>query len=366
MFARTTRMLAGTAVVAGLVWMTAARTGVTAAVPDEGPVLQSIGPMTFGPGGVLFAADTTGATIYALDLGEQAAGGKDGAADVAGIDQKIAAMLGTDAASVRVTDLVIHPKTHNAYISVMRGTGADAKPALMRVDGAGTIAPIAVDKLKYTKVALSNAPTPGTDGRRNPRADSITDMAYVDGKLIVAGLSNEEFASKLWSVPYPFTTADRGTSVEIYHGNHGGFETRAPVMTFLPYRVGTEAMIVAAYTCTPLVKFGLDALKPGQKVVGHTMMDLGAGNQPIDMIQYTKSGQGYLLMANSSFGVIKVPTAQFATAPAITAKVDTAGSFERIASMTGVQQLDALDAQRSVAVTSATDGSRSLTITALP
>ena len=45
------------------------------------------------------------------------------------------------------TALAIHPRTKNAYISVMRGTGADAKPVLLRVDGAGAIEPIAVEKL---------------------------------------------------------------------------------------------------------------------------------------------------------------------------------------------------------------------------
>jgi hypothetical protein len=41
-------------------------------------------------------------------------------------------------------------------------------------------------------------------------ADSITDMSFVDGKLVVAGLSNEEFASKLRTIAYPFTTVDPG------------------------------------------------------------------------------------------------------------------------------------------------------------
>ena len=31
----------------------------------------------------------------------------------------------------------------------------------------------------------------------NPRVRTITDMAYVNGQLIVAGLSNEEFSSTL-------------------------------------------------------------------------------------------------------------------------------------------------------------------------
>src|SRR5687768_4623775 len=94
---------------------------------DTAAALQSIGPLTFGPNDVLFAADTQGATIYAFELGAAATGGAAGTKDVEGVDGKIAALLGTDAASITVTDLAIHPTTKNAFISVMRGQGAEAK-----------------------------------------------------------------------------------------------------------------------------------------------------------------------------------------------------------------------------------------------
>ena len=113
--------------------------------------------------------------------------------------------------------------------------------------------------------------------RRNPRADSITDMAFVDGRLIVAGLSNEEFASKLRTIAYPFSTVEPGTSVEIYHGNHGALETRSPVYTFVPYTVDNTPHLIAGYLCTPLVKFPVSALTGTQKVVGTTIAELGVG-----------------------------------------------------------------------------------------
>ena len=65
-------------------------------------------------------------------------------------------------------------------------------------------------------------------------------MAFADGRLWVAGLSNEEFASKLRAIPYPFATSMRGTSVEIYHGNHRAVETRSPVNAFVPYALNGE------------------------------------------------------------------------------------------------------------------------------
>ena len=100
---------------------------VPVAAADAGPQMTSIGPLTFGPDGVLFAADPQSAAIYALELGDKASGGAAGARGVAAIDQKIAALLGTEAKAIIVTDMVVHPRTKNAYISVMRGKGADAQ-----------------------------------------------------------------------------------------------------------------------------------------------------------------------------------------------------------------------------------------------
>ena len=242
-------MLALGAAVTVMAW-TLAR---PAASPQQAsPALQSIGVLTFSSSGVLFAADPQGAAIYAFELGTQPTG-RAGAADVPAIDQKIAALLGTEPAAIAVKDLVIHPVTKNAYLSVMRGTGADAKPALVRVDGDGKLSVVSLEAVKSSKVDLPNAPA--TAAGRNQRADAVTDMAFVNGRLMVAGLSNEEFASKLRAIPYPFAAADPGTSVEIFHGNHGRLETRSPVNTFIPYTIGNKQYLIASYTCTPLVRF---------------------------------------------------------------------------------------------------------------
>ena len=67
------------------------------------------------------------------------------------------------------------------------------------------------------------------------------------------------------------------------------------------------------------------------------------------MIVYKKNGQDFILMSNNMRGVMKVPTAPFGKAQAITKQIpDTAGvPFETIASMKGVQQLDLLDSSRA-------------------
>ncbi len=236
------------------------------------------------------------------------------------------------------------------------------------MDGAGKIEVVALDGLKMTKATLPNAPV-ASAGQRNPRMESITDMAFVDGKLVVAGLSNEEFASKLRTVPYPFAAVEAGTSVEIYHGNHGQFETRSPVISFVPYKINNTANLIAGYTCTPLVKFPVASLTPGSKVMGTTIAELGNRNRPTDMIVYQKGGKDYLLIANTSRGVMKVPTEGFATAGGITApvKTETGGvGFEPVTSLKGVEQLDLLDDQRAIVLLRGEGGALSLQAVALP
>ena len=123
------------------------------------------------------------------------------------------------------------------------------------------------------------------------RNEAITDIAYVDGRVFIAGLSNEEFSSRLIAIPFPFSEGFDGAAIEIYHGAHGRFETKSPVRTFVPYRIGNEPYLLAAYTCTPLVKVPVAELKAGAHVKGTTIAELGNRNRPLDMIAYSKDGQ---------------------------------------------------------------------------
>jgi hypothetical protein len=341
------------AAVLAFVALTAYTPTVTPTAAAAGPQLQSIGPLGFGPNGVMYAADSLAGKIYALDLGAQANGGAPGTANVDNLSQKIAAMLGTDAAQVTITDLIVDSRTHNSFVSVMRGQGPAAQPALLRVDGAGAISVIKTDALQFTSVDLPNLPAPNAG--RNQRGQAITQVKYANGRVWASGLSNEEFASKMWSIAYPFTTADAGTSVEIYHGNHQQLETRAPMYAFIPYTIDNQPYILGGYLCTPLVKFPVADLKPtaGKAYRGTTIGEFGAGSRPIDMILYKKNGKDFLLMANTTRGVMKIPTEGFATAKPITAPVtsETGGvPFEKVTTMTGVVQLDLLDATHSVVI----------------
>src|SRR5205085_3390278 len=137
------------------------------------------------------------------------------------------------------------------------------------------------------------------------------------------------------------------TSVEIFHGNHGRVETNAPVRTFVPYKINGEQHLLAAYTCTPLVKVPISQLKPGEKVKGTTIAELGNMNRPLDMIVYQKGGKDYILMANSARGIMKVPTEGIGKAKAITTPVAGGGTagvpYETIKDLKGVKHLAKLD-----------------------
>ena len=227
------------------------------------------------------------------------------------------------------------------------------------------------------------APTPDAAGDRpvqrrdgswiaNPRVrmQTVTDMAYLSGRLYVAGLSGDEFSSKMRSVAYPFSEVDPGTSVEIWHAAHGQFETESPVYTFVPYTVGEEENLIAGYLCTPLVKIPVSQLQPGARVMGETIAELGNRNRPLDMIVYSKGGKDFLLMSNTNRGVMKIPTEGFADAVAVKTPVpdgNTAGvGYETIAQMTGVEQLDRLDDQRALLIARDDSGVANLEAVALP
>ena len=96
--------------------------------------------------------------------------------------------------------------------------------------------------MKFSRAELPDAPIDGIVGDpkrgNNPRLEAITDIAFLNDRVIVAGLSNEEFSSTLRALPFPFKNVGNGTSVEIYHGAHGRFETRSPIRTFVPFTVG--------------------------------------------------------------------------------------------------------------------------------
>src|SRR5688572_12077329 len=351
-----TSSLALTVLTVGLV--TPATASLTAGMKEGKPEFKAMNQLAFGPEGVLFIADTKAAAVVAIATGDTKSASASGMIKAEGINHKIAALVGTSAEEIVIEDLAVNPLSRQAYLAVSRGRGPDAAALLVRIKADGQPELVSLEKVKFARAELPNpapdaAPEPGKKGQ-NRRLEAITDIAFADGKLLVAGLSNEEFASTLRVIPVPFKSVDRGTSVEIYHGAHGQFETRAPVRTFVPYKVGNKDHLLAAYTCTPLVQFALSDLKPGAKIQGKTIAEFGNRNRPLDIIVYQKDGKDYLLLANSARGVIKVAAEQINSAASITEKVaDTKGlSFEKIA-WEGISQLDRYDGRHALVVRTA-------------
>lgn len=347
-----------------------ARAALTDGMTEGAPAFKQMSQLTFGPEGVLFVADTKSAAIFAIATGDTKAVSTAPSIKAEAINQKIASLLGTAADQVVIEDLAVNPLSRQVYLAVSRGKGPDAAPLLLRVKADGQPELVALEKVRYSRVDLPNAPEDAMVGQgnraANRRLEAITDIAYADGRVLVAGLSNEEFSSTLRAIAFPFKTADRGTAVEIYHGAHGAFETRSPVRTFIPYKIGGQSHVLAAYTCTPLVQFAIDELKPGAKIQGKTIAEFGNRNRPLDIIVYQKDGKDYLLMANSARGVIKVAAEQISGAASITTQVaDTKGlAFEKIA-WEGVAQLDQLDSRNAIIVRTVA-GSMNLETIALP
>jgi hypothetical protein len=326
----------------------------TEGMQEGRPAFKSMGPLTFGPDGILFAGDTKSAAVFAIATGDTRPAATPGRPlKVEGIDRKVAALLGTAPDQVLIDDLAVNPASHTAYLAVSRGRGPDAIPVLVRVAADGSLEVVKLDKVKFSRAELPDAPVDGVvgEGRRqsNPRQESITDLAFFQDRVIIAGLSNEEFSSTLRAIPFPFKTVAGGTSVEIYHASHARFETRAPIRTLVGFNVGNEPSLLAAYTCTPLVQFPVKQLQPGAKIRGKTIAELGNQNRPLDMIVYEKGGKDYLLLANSSRGVMKIPTDAIEHADGIEQPVRGGGHqglpFETVEKWTGVQHLDKLDGQ---------------------
>jgi len=320
--------------------------------------IQQAGVLAFGPDGVLFIGDTRQGAIYAVATGDTTGDRSKAKVEIKGINQQIAAMLGAAPGDILINDVKANPVSGNIYISVSRGRGTSAAPVAVCVDNSGKLSELKLSEARFSKAALNNAAT------GNQRNQSITGLTYFDNKVIVAGLSNEEFASKLRVLDFPFKSVDRGTSVEMYHGNHGAMETRSPVRTFITMDVGGQSTVLAAYTCTPLVTFPVADLKDGQKVRGKTVAELGAGNTPLDIVEYKKDGKDFLLVTNTKHGVLKVSTEGIAEATPITSRVGgTAGlKAEHIDALKNVTQMDKLNDQNAIVLVTANGNADLITV----
>ncbi len=262
------------------------------------PAVQSIDVIRFGPGGVLFIGDGRGSQVFAVETGDTAteAGFKE---PIERIDTKLAGKIGTPVKGVEIVDIAVHPVSHMAYIALRKQS--ERKSLILTIDGAGKIGEFSLENVKYVRLAL-----PAGDKAPMTR---ITDLAWAGDRLLVAGLANEQFASKLLSIPGPLTHEAKASiySTETYHVAHHQWETKAPMTVLMPFEEEGKKYVAGSFACTPVVKYPLDEIKAGDKVKGVSMIELGSGNRPLNMFSYEKGGKAYVLMNTFRFQHARKP-----------------------------------------------------------
>ena len=271
------------------------------------PAIKSIGPLAFGPEEILFVGDNMGASIIALDVDDADVADEQGEINVENLEIPLAAYLGCSRDDIFIRDMAVHPESQNVYLAVMRGSGEAAIPVLIKVGTDGTIAEVPLENVPFSQTMIADAAAEDDSrlvSREKLRTVTVTDMTFVDGLLLVAGTSNEEFSSTLRRIPFPFNGDVETNSIEIFHVSHGQYETAAPIRTFVPYDQNT--CLLASYTCTPVVHFSLSDLKSGTQLKGRTVAELGAHNRPLDMVSFVQEGEKYLLIANANHPLTKI------------------------------------------------------------
>jgi hypothetical protein len=302
--------------------------GTAAARGGSAGPLRSAGVLSFGPDNVLFVGDISGAAVHAFALREEDLTPQtgvelgnfhnfEGRDLVRGLDQQLAAMFGTTYDRIVVNDLAVHQPTQQIFISIERGRGPHAIPAIVKVNR-GSLEILELESIPHSQVAIPHEPAPNAMLEFDPqRMYAITDVKYHDGEIFVTGISNQRFASTLYRIPYPFNAQMSTSTVEMWHPVHGEFETRAPIIRQLIRELNGEPYLFGVYGCTPIVRFSLRALKDGAHVRGDTIAELGYGANPLDMVTYRDpfDHKEYLLVTIDTRSGSRVSLSDLASAP---------------------------------------------------
>ncbi|HQW30129.1 MAG TPA: hypothetical protein PK529_13135 [Verrucomicrobiales bacterium] len=259
--------------------------------PSSGGLeLTSIGKIAFGPAGMLLVSDPKTTSIVAVDTGD-AGPVRKLAKRVDDIEAVLAKAAGV--AGVLIIDMAVNPASGSIYFSVTERPGN--RPHLLALDPDGTAKVVPLGKASHVRMTL---PTSESAQLRN-----VTDLAWGDDSVIVAGQSSEEFANKIYEIPSPLENGEnaRFFSAETFHVAHNKWETKAPIQSFIPWEENGDFYIVGAFACTPIAKFPISELESGAKIKGTSVVELGSGNRPRDMFTYKKDGVEWLVTNTQRF-----------------------------------------------------------------
>ena len=287
---------------------------------QQGAPIQFAGALEFGPDGVLFVGDNIGEAIFAFEVGNGDRPEEDAPINLDDIDGAIANVLGVGKNGITINDMAVHPTTREVYLSVSRSNGASALPAIVKVDFTGKVHNIQIADLNYSRQSLHDVPdgtkqfklrgffggppsVKETAKSQQPMSVlTIMDIEYFQGELFVSGISNEEFASTLRRLPYPFSGNYGVTKVRMFHIAHDQWETRAPIRSMVAKNLDGTDYLIASYTCSPVVLIPIADVKDGAAITGRTIGDMGNG-QPIDMFTFKNAMAGggeYVFVTNNS------------------------------------------------------------------
>src|SRR5262245_13335772 len=185
--------------------------------------IKSISRLAAGPENVLFVADWKSARVHAITLPRAPQKPAGEAFNILDLEEVLSAQVG--GAKVTVEDMVVRPGTTEVYIAV--SYGAAKAPALIVMASDHKARRVYLKAAKSTSIELRDAPTSEYKFWRDTpeRSFTVTDMKWRDGELFIAGLSNQDFASTLRRIKYPFDSQQSVMSVEIYHTGHNLIET---------------------------------------------------------------------------------------------------------------------------------------------
>jgi len=260
--------------------------------------IKRIGRMSFAPNGVLLIADIGSGAVIAIETGDAGPVSKL-KSRVNDVDKKIATALGVSTTDLSIADMAVNPESGMIYVSAIRKT--DNTSAIITFDANGKLTIMDLTDTRFVRV-----PLPVGEGSQ---IRAISGVEYTDGRVLAAGQSNEEFSSKIFSLPLPLTHGKSGDafSTETYHVAHGRWETRAPIQSFIPYSEGGEEYVVGSFACTPIAKFKVTDIAKDSKIKGTSVVELGSGNRPIDMFTYEKDGKQWLITNTDRFHHEKRP-----------------------------------------------------------
>ena len=267
--------------------------------PKQGDLkFSSVGRLAFGPSGLLLIGDPRSASVVALDTKDTGPVTKL-QKRVDDIEALFAARLGAPAKDVKIIDMAVNPASGKTYFSVQRGND----PVLMVVGPNGKARDFDYQNSEYLRITLPEGDS--------AKLRNLTDLAFAEDRIIIAGQSSEEFANKIFSVPVPLkggVSADY-VSAETYHVAHGRWETKAPIQSFIPYEENGQQYVVGAFACTPIAKFPISDLKNGGKIKGTSVVELGSGNRPRDMFTYSSGGKNWVVTNTQRFKTKLGPSA---------------------------------------------------------